>query len=723
MTDTGKDAKLFQRGKVQELRAELQLDKKDKGWVRKKTTLKKIIANATLGNDMSPLFSDVVTCMNIQVLEIKKMVYLYLINYGRSKPEQVPDAIPGFLSDCNDRNPLIRALAIRTMSYISVPTVLQALVDPLRHSLKDSDPYVRKTAAICVAKLYMHDRKLVDRQGFIGMLRDLLADGNPTVVANAVAALTEISERSDNIQLKLNLTIASKLVSALPDCSEWGQTYILEALMFFVPNDYADAEILAERIAIRLQHANSAVVLTSTKVILYLMNYIASSEFRESLCKKLSPPLVTLLSSGPEVQYVALRNILLIIQRRPIVLQNEVKVFFCKYNDPVYVKMAKLEIMYRLANEKNVEQVLAELREYATEVDVDFVRKAVRSIGRLAIKIESTTDRCISTLMSLIQTKVNYVVQEAIVVIKDIFRKYPNRYESIIATLCENLDSLDEPEAKAAMIWIIGQYADRIENSDELLEDFLYSFLEETVEVQLALLTATVKLFLKRPTVGGELVPKVLKWATEEVDNPDCRDRGFMYWRLLSTDPATAKKIVLADKPPISTETDRMDRQLLDQLLLHGASLSSIFHRQPQTFIRGAKARYMPDSPALDETARRHASSHIYSKPVAKGAYLTKNASNSASANSNIATSPYTENGKSNGAERDTVTTSDVPSRTSNPLAEDAQDDSLNEERGGEADLDPYAMLGNEFGGQANEGGYAADTPAPKASAVEDLLS
>lgn len=33
-----------------------------------------------------------------------------------------------------------------------------------------------------------------------------------------------------------------------------------------------------------------------------------------------------------------------------------------------------------------------------------------------------------STLLDLIQTKVNYVVQEAIVVIKDIFRKYPNKY-------------------------------------------------------------------------------------------------------------------------------------------------------------------------------------------------------------------------------------------------------------------------------------------------------
>ena len=72
---------------------------------------------------------------------------------------------------------------------------------------------------------------------------------------------------------------------------------------------------------------------------------------------------VTLLSSGPEVQYVALRNILLIIQRRPAVLKNDVKVFFCKYNDPIYVKLAKLEIMYRLARAENANEVLTELQE------------------------------------------------------------------------------------------------------------------------------------------------------------------------------------------------------------------------------------------------------------------------------------------------------------------------------------------------------------------------
>jgi AP-2 complex subunit beta-1 len=71
----------------------------------------------------------------------------------------------------------------------------------------------------------------------------------------------------------------------------WGQTYILEALMYYVPEEQQDAELLAERIAIRLQHSNSAVVLTTVKVILYLMNYMGSQEVVEAMCRKLSPPL------------------------------------------------------------------------------------------------------------------------------------------------------------------------------------------------------------------------------------------------------------------------------------------------------------------------------------------------------------------------------------------------------------------------------------------------
>ena len=83
-----------------------------------------------------------------------------------------------------------------------------------------------------------------------------------------------------------------------------------------------------------------------------------------------------------------------------------IKVFFVKYNDPIYVKLEKLDIMIRLASPHNITQVLSELKEYATEVDVDFVRKSVRAIGRCAIKVENSAERCVSTLIDLIQTKV-----------------------------------------------------------------------------------------------------------------------------------------------------------------------------------------------------------------------------------------------------------------------------------------------------------------------------
>ena len=161
--------------------------------------------------------------------------------------------------------------------------------------------------------------------------------------------------------------------------------------------------------------------------------------------------------------------------------------FFCKYNDPSYIKFEKLEIMVRIANDKNVDQLLAELKEYALEVDMDIVKRAVKAIGQVAIKIENATERCVNTLLDLINTKVNYVVQEAIVVIKDIFRKYPG-YEGIIPTLCKCIDELDEPNARGSLIWIVGEYAEKISNAGDILAGFVDGFMEEFTQVRLRLL-------------------------------------------------------------------------------------------------------------------------------------------------------------------------------------------------------------------------------------------
>lgn len=49
---------------------------------------------------------------------------------------------------------------------------------------------------------------------------------------------------------------------------------------------------------------------------------------------------------------------------------------------------------------------------------MDFVRKAVKAIGQTAIKIESAAPKCVQVLLDLIQTRVSYVVQEGVVVIK-----------------------------------------------------------------------------------------------------------------------------------------------------------------------------------------------------------------------------------------------------------------------------------------------------------------
>ena len=134
--------------------------------------------------------------------------------------------------------------------------------------------------------------------------------------------------------------------------------------MSYTPQDTAEASLLAERILPRLSHANSSVVLTCIRVVMYLMNYMSDQKLITSLCRKLSPPLVTLLSKGPEVQYLTLRNAILILQRRPDVLRGDVRVFFCKYNDPIYVKVTKLELIFMLASEENIKEVLQELKEW-----------------------------------------------------------------------------------------------------------------------------------------------------------------------------------------------------------------------------------------------------------------------------------------------------------------------------------------------------------------------
>ncbi|CAO0800136.1 unnamed protein product [Mucor circinelloides] len=600
----GRHSRFFttnKKGEIYELKKELNSEHRQE----RSDAVKKVIASMTVGKDVSGLFPDVLKNMQTDDIELKKLVYLYLMNYAKTQPELVILAVNTFVKDSDDPNPLIRALSIRTMGCIRVEKIIDYLTEPLRRAVKDENPYVRKTAAICVAKLYEIEPKMTEEQEFIELLKDMVSDVNPMVVANAVIALTDIHQESpEKYTFKVNENMANKLLLALNECTEWGQIAILNAMVDYKPHDSKEAEAICDRVLPRLQHANGAVVLSAVKILLINMRFIKEQDPISMFCKKMAPPLVTLLSNPPEFQYIALRNISIVLQKYPQVLSNEIRVFFCKYNDPLYVKLEKLDILIHLSHSKNIDQLLSELKEYANEVDVEFVRRSVNAIGRCAIKISDAAERCIHVLLDLIHTGVSYVVQEAIVVIKDIFRKYPQTYEGIIPQLCENVDVLDEPEAKAALSWIVGEYAENITNADDLIRFFLDNFTEENSQVQLQLLTAAVKLFLKKPNENQVLVQEILQVASMECDNADIRDRAYIYWRLLSTDPQAAKAVVLSEKPPIAGKNQELSLALLDTLISEIGTLASVYHKPAETFVAGKK--YGADNVAKAMLKQKH---------------------------------------------------------------------------------------------------------------------
>lgn len=90
----------------------------------------------TVGKDVSMLFTDVINCIQTASIELKKLVYLYLINYAKSQPDLAILAVNTFVKDSQDLNPLVRALAVRTMGCIRVDKITEYLCEPLRKCLK-----------------------------------------------------------------------------------------------------------------------------------------------------------------------------------------------------------------------------------------------------------------------------------------------------------------------------------------------------------------------------------------------------------------------------------------------------------------------------------------------------------------------------------------------------------------------------------------------------------
>lgn len=177
------------------------------------------------------------------------------------------------------------------MGCIRVDKMVDYMEEPLRKTLKDESPYVRKTAAICVAKLFDLNPTMCIENGFLETLQELIGDPNPMVVANSVTALVEINESAPETKaLRVTSVTLKKMIMALTECTEWGRVTILSTLADYQAVDVKESEHICERVSPQFQHVNPSVVLAAVKVVFLHMRNLGQ-EAQASYLKKMAPPL------------------------------------------------------------------------------------------------------------------------------------------------------------------------------------------------------------------------------------------------------------------------------------------------------------------------------------------------------------------------------------------------------------------------------------------------
>lgn len=561
----------------------------------RKDAIQRVIQAMTVGKDVSALFPDVLKNIATYDLEQKKLVYLYLMNYAKLHPELCILAVNTFVQDTEDPNPLVRALAIRTMGCIRVDRMVDYMEIPLKRTLLDDNPYVRKTAAICVAKLFDLNPEMCVEYGFLDELKKLISDSNPMVVANALNALFEI--RDMNTDASLDVLVVDRdmvkiFLACLNECTEWGRITILTCLAEYTAEDSDETLHIIERCIPQLQHVNPSVVLLSIKVVVHHLEFLANQSQRASFLRKLSAPLVLLVSlSIPEAQYVGLKNIRIILEKYPQVLLKELRVFFIKYSDPLYLKLEKLEIVIRLATESNSALLLGEFKEYAMEVEPMLVTKSINAIGAVAIKLASSVIHAVNILISLIdQRGGDLVINESVAVLTQILRRYPGKNDLItliVPVISNQIDELTETSALSGYVFLLGEYPKYFTSLRDKLQVLVDNFLEHESLLQLNILTAVVKINLSMPNAGASaFLQTVLEKATKECESADVRDKAYIYWRLLSSSSTGAQqKVILSQLPPINTIISTFNPALLEELINELATLSSVYHKPASTFI------------------------------------------------------------------------------------------------------------------------------------------
>ncbi|XP_017045957.1 AP-3 complex subunit beta-2 [Drosophila ficusphila] len=595
--------------------------------------MKRIIGMIARGRDASDLFPAVVKNVVSKNIEVKKLVYVYLVRYAEEQQDLALLSISTFQRALKDPNQLIRASALRVLSSIRVSMIVPIVMLAIRDSAADLSPYVRKTAAHAIPKLYSLDADQKDE--LVMVIEKLLSDRTTLVVGSAVMAFDEVCpERVDLIHKNYR-----KLCNLLVDVDEWGQVIIINMLtryartQFVDPN--ADEEDLAdglgetavnERFYDESSHDDESshsddgssdeektnkprtnnnnsnsnnnnnngggsrtpsspsnsyhidvdhrLLLRQTKPLLQSRNasvVMAVAQLYHHVAPKnevqlIAKALIRLLRSHKEVQSVVLNCIASMSTKRKAIFEPHLKSFFVRTSDPTHLKLLKLDILTNLASAGSISLILREFQTYISSSDRSFVAATIQAIGRCASSIKEVTETCLSGLVHLLSNHDEHVVAESVVVIKRLLQTKAAEHFEIITQMAKLIDYINVPAARAAIIWLIGEYNEKVPLiAPDVLRKMAKSFVDEQDVVKLQVLNLGVKLYLTNPEQTSLLCQYVFTLARYD-PNYDVRDRARFLRQIIF--PASgsssvlsqhARQVFLASKPAPVPESKYRD--------------------------------------------------------------------------------------------------------------------------------------------------------------------
>ena len=246
--------------------------------------------------------------------------------------------------------------------------------------------------------------------------------------------------------------------------------------------------------------------------------------------------LVRLLRSQFEVQWVVLQVVASIIHLFSDTFRPYIKDFYVKGIDSSDVACCKLHIITRLVDSSNFAGVLRELQACIRHCIDDVASAAVRALGQCAHLLPSVLPSCIAGLMQLVKTNANMnVLPECVVVIRALVASKPDDNHKLIRRLARMFCTLNSSAAKAAVIWMVGEYGQQAGiNSMELLRLCARSFVSEISQTKLQILSFAAKLYAAMPQESRLLYKYIVSMAYADVAF-DIRDRARMMQNILGS--------------------------------------------------------------------------------------------------------------------------------------------------------------------------------------------